>query len=178
MIARIIVLSAVFSLGLGVAAWADVGGDDEEFVVPPPAPAPAPVPAPAPMAEEVIVEEVAAAPPPFVELERTSLAAGVGVSWGDGTLYFDGDRHAFSILGAGLGEFGAARISAEGPVAHLDRVDDFEGSYLAVEAGATAGAGASMLTMRNQHGVVIHVRAESAGLRVALATEGFRIDLE
>ena len=85
---------------------------------------------------------------------------------------------AFSILGAGLGEFGAARISAEGPVAHLDRVDDFEGSYLAVEAGATAGAGASMLTMRNQHGVVIHVRAESAGLRVALATEWFRIDLE
>jgi outer membrane immunogenic protein len=171
-IARIIVFSAVFSLVLGVAAWADVGGDDEEFVVPPPAPAPAP------MIEEVVVEEVAAAPPAFVELERTSLGAGVGVSWGDGTLYFDGDRHAFSILGAGLGDFGAARITAEGPVEHLENVDDFEGSYLAVEADATAGAGAGMLTMRNQNGVVIHVRAESAGLRVALATEGFRIDLE
>jgi hypothetical protein len=174
--ARIIVFSAVFALALGTAAWADVGGDDEEFVVPPPAPAPAP----APMIEEelVIVEEVAAAPPPFVELERMSLGAGVGISWGDGTLYFDGDRHGFSILGAGLGELGAARITAEGPVEHLESVDDFAGSYLAVEAGVTAGTGASMLTMRNEHGVVIHVRAQSSGLRIALATEGFRINLE
>ncbi|MDH3684796.1 MAG: hypothetical protein OEP95_01145 [Myxococcales bacterium] len=173
--ARIIVFSAVFSLVLGTAAWADVAGDDEEFVVPPPAPAPAPAPV---IEEEVVIEEVAAAPPAFVELERTSLAAGVGVSWGDGTLYFDGDRHGFSLMGAGLGQIGAARISAEGPVANLESLDEFAGSYLAVEAGATAGAGGSLLTMRNEHGVVIHVRAESAGLRVALATEGFRIDLE
>jgi len=173
--ARIIIFSAVFSLVLGSAAWADVGGDDEEFVVPPPAPAPAPAPM---AADPVVAEEVAAAPPAFVELERTSLAAGVGVSWGDGTLYFDGDRHGFSLLGAGLGQLGAAKLSAEGPVEHLESLDEFAGSYLAVEAGATAGAGASLLSMRNEHGVVIHVRAQSAGLRVALATEGFRIDLE
>jgi hypothetical protein len=171
---RFIVSSAVFSLVLGSAAWADVGGDDEEFVVP------APQAAPAPMVQEevVVVEEVAAAPPPFVELERTAIAAGVGVSWGDGTLYFDGDRHSFSLVGAGIGEFGAAKISAEGPVDHLDRLDDFAGQYLAVEAGASAGPGAGLLTMRNDHGVVIHVRAESKGLRLALATQGFRIDLE
>jgi hypothetical protein len=41
-----------------------------------------------------------------VALESTSIAAGVGVDWGDGTLRFDGQDYKFSVSGLSLGDWG------------------------------------------------------------------------
>ena len=48
---------------------------------------------------------------------------------------------------------------------------------MAIQAAGAAGTGASALTMRNEHGVVITLNAELQGVQLALATQGLRITL-
>ena len=127
----------------------------------------------------VIVEEVVTAPPPaFVDLKSTSIGAGLGYSWGEGTLSFEGKQYSFTVKELGIGEFGVSSVTAEGGVENLSSVSDFEGHYIAVEAGATLGHGLSTVTMRNNKGVVLSLRAENRGAQLTLATKGVTIDVK
>ena len=121
---------------------------------------------------------VTAAPPAFVELQARAIAAGIGARIGDGTLLVDGEAHPFSLRGISLGEFGAADVTALGPVQNLDRIEDFAGTYVAVEAGVAAGNGIGMITMRNEHGVVITLESDVDGVSLALAGAAVSITLE
>ena len=136
-------------------------------------PAPRSAPAPAPRAEK----PVASAPAPFIKLESRSLAALVGVSWGKGTLSFAGQEHAFSLRGLSLGHIGVSLTDGLGDVYNLETLEDFEGTYVAVEIAAAAGIGASTTRMRNENGVAIELRADLLGVELALATQGFSIRL-
>ena len=154
------ILAGVAALALGFAGTAvadDMGGS------------PIPMPAATP---------VSAPPPAHVEFERVAVAAGIGLSWGDGTLMFEGERHAFSVSGVSLGDVGVAKAVASGRVKNLDKLSDFSGTYVAVEAGAALGSGVSALSMRNQHGVVITLSSTQKGARLTLGAEGFRIALD
>ncbi len=191
MILRIIAIATALVFAPVWVALADEPTDTEEIIVPPPPPPPPPPPAmepappppppPPPMAAPIeveAVEVVEAPPPPFVELESTSIAAGIGLSWGEGTLNYEGENHAFSVRGISLLDLGAARVRAEGPVENLASLADFEGRYAAVQVGAAAGAGGSLLRMQNDKGVVITLRAQLTGVQLKLATEGFEIALD
>ncbi len=123
-------------------------------------------------------QPVSAVPPPFLSMERTSLAAGIGISWGSGTLTFDGREYDFSAKGLSLGNLGASKDVTVGEISNLTDLADFEGRYLAIEAGATAGVGVAALTMRNEKGVVISLRSSLQGGRLTLGPEGLRIALE
>lgn len=171
MVGRIITLGAAFFLVFAAASvQADVvGGEDVIIGQPPPAP---------PQRAMVMQQSVTAPPPPWVTIESKSLGAGLGISWGKGSLLFEGQRYGFSVKGVSLGDLGASQLSAEGGVRNLERLSDFAGHYVAVEAGAAAGVGASALSMRNEHGVVISLQSELQGVRLKLGTEGFRIVLE
>lgn len=149
----------------------EVGG--EEIEVPPRAAAPTPEPV-------VVTKEVpvSAPPPPFVELERKSIGAGLGISWGEGTIYWEGQEHAFSVKGLRVGDVGLAKMIGEGHVQNLDSLEDFAGTYVAVGAGATAGKGGSAVTMRNENGVVISLRSQSEGVALNLGAEGFQVELQ
>lgn len=149
----------------------EVGG--EEIEVPPRAAVPTPEPV-------VVTKEVpvSAPPPPFVELERKSIGAGLGVSWGEGTIYWEGQEHAFSVKGLRVGDLGLAKMIGEGHVQNLDRLEDFAGTYVAVGAGATAGKGGSAVTMRNEHGVVLSLRSQAEGVALNLGAEGFQVELQ
>jgi hypothetical protein len=163
MIRRIIAMSIGLTLVSFAAAQADdVGGEDID--VPPPA--------------AVVEEPVTAPPPPYVSMESTSIAAGIGLSWGEGVLTFEGQRHAFSVKGLSLLDLGVAKLISEGAVSNLEDLSDFEGHYAAVEAGAAAGVGASVLRMRNEHGVIIRLKSDVEGVALALGPEGFRITLD
>ena len=170
----------MFALGLGYAlalapmaqvAQADQVGKEEEIAVP----------APRQMAPEPVVVQqvpVTAPPPAYVELQRSSIGAGVGISWGQGALSFEGNRYSFSVKGLSVGDIGAAKMIAEGQVANLDRLADFAGTYVAVEAGATAGKGVGTLTMMNEHGVMITLASQREGFGLTLGAQGFAIDLD
>ena len=61
---------------------------------------------------------------------------------------------------------------------NLSRIEDFEGTYVAFEAGAAAGSGAAALKMRNQHGVVITLESRVRGVQLTLAGQALDITLE
>jgi hypothetical protein len=125
-----------------------------------------------------VEQPVTAPPPPFVELETTAIAAGIGARFGGGTLLVAGEEHPFTLRGLSLGDVGVSRISASGHVRNLENVSDFAGNYVAVEAGAAAGVGASALTMRNEKGVVITLESDVKGVQLTLGGQGLAVELE
>jgi hypothetical protein len=107
-----------------------------------------------------------------------SVAAGVGYSWGSGTLSYKGRKHPISVDGLSVGSVGASKISLTGKVYNLKQLSDFDGNYTAVGAGATVGGGGSVLSMRNQNGVVIDAVSTTQGLSLSLGTGGANIRLK
>jgi hypothetical protein len=113
-----------------------------------------------------------------VSIETTSIAAGIGVSWGDGILSFKGKQIHFSVDGLTLVDFGISKASAVGEVYNLTDPSKFEGNYLAGEAGFALAAGMGGITMRNQNGVVMVLRSVSQGARLQLGPSGLSIKLK
>src|SRR5262249_31593747 len=76
-----------------------------------------------------------------VAIESTSIAAGIGVSWGDGKLNFKGKQYHFSIDGLTLVDVGISKASAVGDVYDMNDISQFEGTYVAGEAGFALAGG-------------------------------------
>lgn len=107
-----------------------------------------------------------------------SVAAGVGVSWGEGTLVYKGKTYHFKIDGFNVGDVGVAKIDATGDVYNLINVADFDGNYAAAGACATLAAGGSIMTMQNPHGVVMQIHSTTAGLRLNLGPSGITVTMK
>jgi hypothetical protein len=113
-----------------------------------------------------------------VTMESKSVAAGIGVSWGDGKLTFKGKEYPFTIDGLSVVDWGISRVSATGDVYNLTDVSKFAGTYLAAEAGFTLAGGAGGMTMRNPEGVIINLRSTSRGASLTLGPAGLRITMK
>jgi hypothetical protein len=113
-----------------------------------------------------------------VSIESTSIAAGIGVSWGDGKLSFKGKTFPFSVDGLSLVDFGISKASAVGDVYNLTDVSKFAGNYVAAEAGFALAGGMGGMVLRNQNGVVIHLRSVSQGAKLQLGTSGLKIAMK
>jgi hypothetical protein len=100
------------------------------------------------------------------------------IQWGGGHLQFQGHDVPLKVNGIGIGAIGADHFSAEGEVYHLHDVRDINGTYTAVNANATAGAGEGWIDMTNEHGVEIRAHTTQAGLSLSLAPTGMRIHTE
>ncbi len=118
------------------------------------------------------------APDATVKLHGKSVAAGIGVSWGKGTLTYKAKNHSFSVDGLSVGDVGASEIDATGKVYHLKKLADFEGTYTAVAAGAAVGGGAGVATMKNAQGVEMDLHATAKGVELKAGPEGFKVTLE
>jgi hypothetical protein len=110
-----------------------------------------------------------------VSIDMTSVAAGVGASWGSGVLRFKGQRHLFKIDGLSVGSVGISSISAVGNVYNLTSMSQFPGNYAAVGAGITLAGGVAGLTMQNQSGVIINLYAVQQGVQLNIGPQGFSI---
>jgi hypothetical protein len=126
----------------------------------------------APVAEGAI-------PSGYVWFSGGSFAIGIGFTWGHGTLYNSKDQkqYAFDLSGVSIVDVGGAGITAEGEVYNLANPADLSGSYSAVTAGLTIGAGGSVAYLKNDHGVVIKLHSQTGGLRFNLSANGVRITL-
>ncbi len=100
------------------------------------------------------------------------------VQWGGGMLHYRGHSFPVRVSGIGIGAIGVDKFSAEGEVYHLHRLRDINGTYTAINVNATAGAGAGVIDMTNEHGVEIRAHATSAGLNLSLAPTGMVIHIK
>jgi len=112
-----------------------------------------------------------------LKLTDGSVAAGLGFSWGKGTLTYAGKTYPVKIEGLSVGEVGLSRATAVGTVSNLKKVADFSGNYVAAGAGATAAGGADITVMRNQNGVVIELKSTTQGATLKLGVDGVRLTL-
>jgi hypothetical protein len=110
-------------------------------------------------------------------LSDGSVAAGIGFSWGKGTLAYAGKTYPVKVEGLSVGEVGVTRATAKGTVSNLTKLDDFSGNYVAVGGGATAAGGADVAVMKNQNGVVIELQSTTQGASLKLGAEGLRLTL-
>jgi hypothetical protein len=113
-----------------------------------------------------------------VSIQSTSIAAGIGVSWGDGQLNFKGEKYQFSIDGLTLVDVGISKANAVGDVYDLKDVSQFEGTYVAGEAGFALAGGMGGMSLRNQNGVIMHLRSVSQGAKLQLGPAGLTIKLK
>lgn len=113
-----------------------------------------------------------------ISIESTSIAAGVGVSWGDGVLSFKGKQYHFSVDGLSLVDWGISKASAVGEVYNLTDVSKFNGTYLAGEAGFALVGGMGGVSMRNDQGVVLILRSVSKGAKLQLGPGGIKLTLK
>ncbi len=111
-------------------------------------------------------------PDATIKLEGGSVAAGLGVSWGSGTLAYQGKQYPISVTGVSIGALGVTKLDAEGRVYNLKKLEDFDGNYAAVGAEATVAGGASVVTMKNANGVRVNLGATTIGVKVTLGAGG------
>jgi hypothetical protein len=118
------------------------------------------------------------APDATLELTGGSVAAGIGFSWGSGTLTYKGKEYPVSVSGLSVGSVGITSATASGKVFSLKELKDFDGTYTAVGAGLTAAGGGAIATMKNQNGVTINLVSTTQGVKVTLGTGGVSMKIK
>jgi hypothetical protein len=115
-----------------------------------------------------------------IELSGGSLAAGIGYTWGTGTLIFEGKEYAVTVDGLSLLNLAASSYTASGTVYNLTTPSDINGTYTAISSGigGTIAGGAPETTMKNPHGVIIEMTATHKGLGFNLGPNGVTISLK
>jgi hypothetical protein len=117
-------------------------------------------------------------PDATVKLSAGSVGVGLGVSWGSGTLTYQGRDYPISVNGLSVGDAGVSKVEASGKIYNLKKLEDFDGNYTAAAAEATVGGGAGATTMRNQNGVVADLVATTKGLKLVFGGGGVEMKIK
>jgi len=117
-------------------------------------------------------------PDATLRLSGGSVAAGLGVTWGGGTLTYKGKDYPISVTGISAGDVGVTKLEASGKVYNLKKLDDFDGNYTAAAAGATLAGGGSAVAMRNQNGVSVNLVATTQGVKLVLGGGGVEMKIK
>jgi len=113
-----------------------------------------------------------------VNISAKSIAVGIGINWGTGTLTFQGKDYLFTIKGLSVMDLGVSQATAKGEVYHLFNVSYFAGKYAALEGGFALGKGESDITMKNTKGVVMNLTAATKGVQLTLGGKGLSIKFQ
>lgn len=117
-------------------------------------------------------------PDATIHLSTGSVALGIGYTWGGGVLTYQGKEYPFSIDGLSIVDVGVSKAEANGTVYNLKRLEDFNGNYTGVTAGATVAGGGGATTIRNQNGVAIDMVGTTVGLKFKLSVDGVKMTLK
>lgn len=140
-------------------------------------PLPAAAPSPIYLAQTGAPAEAKGKPDATISFSGSSVAAGIGFSWGNGTINYQGQQQPFHINGLSVVAVGITSVNATGEVYNLKSLNDFPGTYAAVSAGATVVGGGSVAYLRNEQGVVIKINSATQGLNFQFAADGVKISL-
>src|ERR1700751_1761434 len=118
-----------------------------------------------------------APPSATVRIQEWSAAYYGSVAAGKGTLYYNGQRHHFSISGLGAGGMGGQKISATGKVYNLNTLSAFSGTYTGISRGLTLIEGKMHAKLTNGNGVVMYLAGETEGLASSIGAQAFEVSL-
>lgn len=115
-----------------------------------------------------------------VSIDSTNFALVIGGSTGGGQLKFQGKTYDFKITGLSAGvNVGVTKIEANGFVYDLKDVAKFPGTYTAFSTSGTAGAGAGMIYLKNENGVIMKLGSTSKGLQLNVgAASGVKVEMK
>lgn len=114
-----------------------------------------------------------------IVIDETQVMWIVGGDIGGGTLNFQGKSYKFKTDGLKLGGFGIHKVKLDGDVYGLENADDFAGVYGVAEAGVTLGnASKGDTVMKNDKGVILHLKSAAQGIALDLGVEGMKITME
>jgi hypothetical protein len=116
-------------------------------------------------------------PSATVRIREWSAAYYGSAAGGKGTLYYNGQRHHFTISGLGAGGVGAQKVSATGKVYNLNRLSDFPGTYQGISRGLTLIEGKLHAKLTNGNGVVMYLAGETEGVASSIGVQAFEITL-
>ena len=117
-------------------------------------------------------------PDATVRISAGSVAAGIGFTWGGGVLTYQGKDYPFDISGLSVVDVGITKAEASGSVYHLQKLEDFNGNYTGVAAGATIAGGGGGMALKNQSGVVLNLVGATQGLKFKLSLDGVKVTLK
>ncbi len=116
-------------------------------------------------------------PSATVRIQEWSAAYYGSAAAGKGTLYYNGQRHRFTISGLGAGGAGGQKISATGKVYNLNNLSDFSGTYRGISSGLTLIEGKMHAKLQNGNGVVMYLAGETEGLASSMGAQAFEVTL-
>jgi hypothetical protein len=117
-------------------------------------------------------------PDATLRLSGGSFAAGIGFSWGKGTLTYKGKEYPISVNGLSIGKVGITGVTAVGEVYNLRKLGDFDGHYNAAGVGLTVAGGGSAAAMKNQNGVRVIVNSTNRGVDITIGGGGVDMRLK
>ena len=113
-------------------------------------------------------------------IDETEFAAVLGGSTGGGVLTVGGKTYKFKLEGLTAGvNVGVSKVKGNGFVYNLKNVGDFAGKYTEFDVSGTGGAGAGLVHLKNEKGVIITIGTTQKGLQLNLGSaSGVKIVLQ
>jgi hypothetical protein len=113
-----------------------------------------------------------------LSFEEQQIMAIVGGTSGYGTLEFNDTKTLFKVSGVSVGaSIGVHKLKVSGEVFDLADIADFSGMYVDFEAGATFVEGASGMWLKNDKGVILHLKSQNEGVALELGSGGLNISV-
>jgi hypothetical protein len=116
-------------------------------------------------------------PSATVRIQEWSAAYYGSAAAGKGTLYYNGQRHHFTISGLGVGGMGGQKISATGKVYNLNNLSSFSGTYRGISRGLTLIEGQMHAKLQNGNGVTMYLAAQTEGVASSMGAQAFEVNL-
>lgn len=113
-----------------------------------------------------------------ITLAAKGAAVGVGYTWGDGILIYKGRKYPFTVNGITVADVGFSRITGHGRVYHLNKVQDFSGTYGGATGQATLVNGLGGQVLQNGNGVQIRIDQATKGARLQGSADGITLTLK
>ena len=116
----------------------------------------------------------------IIEMTIGKIGFLVGLSRGDGKLYYNGREANLSVNGLRIGlTVGASFANMRGEVYNLQNMEDIAGTYVTAQASVVAiKGGGQNLVLVNEHGVRLVLWGEQKGLDASLDAGGMVISLQ
>ncbi|QEO17656.1 hypothetical protein [Acetobacter vaccinii] len=129
--------------------------------------------APAAMAEESAMGK----PSGSVVIRTKSADVGVGYTWGQATLHFQGHNYHYKVSGGQIAAVGFSEVVSRGEVYNLHRAEDMAGTFAQANGEATLGRGLGGSVYENKNGVRLKIESSAKGARLSAGAGGLTFEL-